>query len=161
MPKPASDRILDTMIALSRCSVDQRILLAGPEGASRSEAWRRRGFRRVATTATCRLPDGRYHVAAVEWRQRSVRALAATLDWLVHFLADTGVVVIWTDAGVAGAPGRRELDAALTRAGFGVDTATRCGNGFAVSARRLTAADADGGLPTARRCVPLRHAVAA
>lgn len=159
MPKASSDRILDTMIALSRCSVDQRILLAGPRGESRSVAWRNRGYRRVATTATCRLPDGRYQVAAIEWRHRSIRALEATLDWLVHFLADTGVVVIWTDAGVSTAPGRRELDAALTRCGFAVDTATRCGDGFAVSARRLTAAA--GGLHIARRCAPLRHTVAA
>jgi hypothetical protein len=47
----------------------------------------RRGYRRVATTATCGLPRGQYDVAFVEWPSHSIAALEATLSWLVHFLS--------------------------------------------------------------------------
>jgi len=131
------------MIELSRCSADQRILLAGANDPCRIVKWRDRGYRRVATTATCSLPDGRYSVAAIEWRHRSITALEATLGWFVHFLSATGVLVIWTDAAISTASGRRELQAALERCGFAIETGTRCGSGFAVSARRVAKA-ADG-----------------
>jgi len=141
MPKTSENRILDTMIELSRCSRDDRIILAGAASSGRIVDWQRRGYRRVATTATCRLPDARYGVACIEWRHRSIKALEATLDWLVHFLSANAVLVIWTDAAISTAPGRRELRGALERFGFAVDTGTRCENGFAISARRRAAAD--------------------
>ena len=49
----------------------------------------RRGYIRVATTANCGLPAGQYDVALVDWRQRSIKALETTLDWLVDFLSPT------------------------------------------------------------------------
>lgn len=153
MPRVSTDPIVDTMIALSRCPLDQRVLFAGATDPGRIKRWRDRGYRRVATTATCSLPDGGYGVAAVEWRHGSIRALAATLDWLVHFLSATGVVVIWTDAATATASGRRELATALERYGLTIETWTRCGGGFVVSARRV-APQADG------VCEPLRHTIA-
>ena len=137
MPKTSVDRILDTMIELSRCSVEQRIILAGSGGSRLLPGWRSRGYCHVVTTATCRLPRGQYTMACVEWRHRSIKALEATLDWLVHFLSATGVLVIWIDPAISTAPGRRELQSAIERFGFRVETGTRCENGFAISARRL------------------------
>jgi hypothetical protein len=138
MPKTSADRILDTMIELSRCSVEQRTILAGANGSDRIPGWRSRGYRRVVTTATCSLPHGQYDVACVEWRHHSVKALEATLDWLVHFLSATGVLVIWIDPTTDTVRGRRELQSAIERFGFCVETGSRCENGFAISARRLT-----------------------
>jgi hypothetical protein len=137
MPKTSVDRILDTMIELSQCSVEQRIILAGAAGSRRIPGWRRRGYCHVVTTATCRLRRGQYNMACVEWRRHSIKALEATLDWLVHFLSATGVLVIWIDAAISTARRRQELQSAIERFGFHVETATRCENGFAVSARRL------------------------
>jgi hypothetical protein len=136
MPKTSVDRILDTMIELSRCTVEQRIILAGAGGSRRIPGWRSRGYCHVATTATCRLRRGQYNMACVEWRHRSIKALEATLDWLVHFLSASGVLVIWIDAAISTAR-RRELWSAIERFGFHVETETRCGSGFACSARRL------------------------
>jgi|SRR5215831_11434305 len=133
MPTGSIARIIDTMIDLAQCSVDHRIILAGSKEPGRIFELRSRGFPGVVTTATCKLSRGRYDVALVEWRQHSINALEATLDWLVHFLAPSGVLVIWIDA----APGHRKLRSAIERLGFHVETGTRCENGFAVSARRL------------------------
>jgi hypothetical protein len=129
------DRIIDTVIALARCSVEHRILLAGSKEPSRIFELRGRGFSRAVTTATCKLSRGQYDVAFVEWRQHSIKALEATLDWLVHFLSPMGVLVIWIDA----APQHRKLRSAIERLGFRVETGIRCKSGFAVAARRLSA----------------------
>ena len=40
---------------------------------------------------------GQYDVALVDWRQHSIRVLETTLDWLVHFLTPSGVLVAWLD----------------------------------------------------------------
>jgi hypothetical protein len=133
MPDGPADSIIDTMIELARCSIDDRILVAGSKEPGRIFELRSRGYR-VVTTATCKPSRGRYDVALVEWRQHSIKALEAMLDWFVHFLAPTGVLVIWIDA----APGHRKLRSAIERLGFRVETGTRCENGFAVSARRLS-----------------------
>jgi hypothetical protein len=134
MPHGSIDRIIDTMIELARCSVDHRIILAGSKEPERIFELRSRGYPRVVTTATCKLSRGQYDVALVEWRQHSIKALETTLDWLVHFLSPTGVLVIWIDT----APGHRKLRSAIERLGFRVETGTRCGSGFAISARRLS-----------------------
>jgi hypothetical protein len=128
-PHGSIDRIIDTMIELARCSSDHRIILAGAKKSGRIFELRHRGYPRIVTTATCKLCRG----GLVEWRQHSIKALEATLDWLVHFLSPTGVLVIWMDI----APGHRELRSAIERLGFRIETRTRCENGFAISARRL------------------------
>jgi hypothetical protein len=132
MPKTSIDQIIETMIALARCSKDHRIILAGSKGPDRIFKLRTRGYVHLATTATCKLPRGQYDVAFVEWRQHSVKALETTLDWLVHFLSRTGVLVIWIDT----APAARKLLSAIERLGFRIELGTRCENGFTISARR-------------------------
>ena len=95
----------------------------------------RRGYNRVATTATCGLPRGQYDVAFVEWQLQSIKALETTLDWLVHFLAPTSVLAIWIDTSESA--DRRKLGSILERLGFRVEAGTRCERGFAIAARRL------------------------
>ncbi len=136
MPKAVTDRILDTMIELARCSREHRVILIGHRDSERIFDWRRRGYHRAVTTATSRLPRGQYDVACIEWRHHSIKALEATLDWFVHFLSPAGVLVLWIDEAIDTAPGRRHLRAAVDRFGFRVEAETRCGNGLAISARR-------------------------
>jgi hypothetical protein len=130
------DRSIDAVIGLAGCSAEDRILLAGVMEPRRIFDWRSRGYHRVATLATCRLPRGQYNVAFVDWRQHSIKALEATLDWLVYFLSRRGVLVIWID-GADMAPRHREVRPMIERLGFCVETARRTGSGFTVSARRL------------------------
>ncbi|HKD25653.1 MAG TPA: hypothetical protein VKC66_07025 [Xanthobacteraceae bacterium] len=133
MPNGSMDGIIEEMLELAGCSLDHRIILAGSTRPDRIFEFRRRGFSRVVTTATCKLFPGQYDVAFVEWQRHSIEALEATLDWLVHFLSPAGILVIWIDT----APGHHKLRLAIERLGFRVDTGTRCKKGFAVSARRL------------------------
>ena len=141
-PKPtvADERIIETMIELGQCSKLDRILVASSNGPHQMFALHRRGYDRVATTATCGLPRGQYAVALVDWHQ-SIKALETTLDWLVHFLATTGVLVIRVDSSER--TGNRKLRSALERLGFQIEVGTRCEDGLAFSARRREVAQTD------------------
>src|SRR5882672_3018193 len=97
-PTISGKRIIATMIELARCSNLHRIILAGSKAPYQMFELHRRGYNRVATTADCGLPRGQYDVALVEWRLPAIKALETTLDWLVHFLGPSSVLVIWIDA---------------------------------------------------------------
>jgi hypothetical protein len=137
IPKP--ERIIEVMIELARCSKRQRILVAGSNARRHFFDLNRRGFSRVATTATCGLPFGQYHAALVECQASSVKALESTLDWLVHFLAPEGVLAAWVAP--CSKADHRKLVSALERLGFQVEAGTRYENGMALSARRCELSD--------------------
>jgi hypothetical protein len=131
---PSSERIIEPMLGLARCSKHHRIIVAGSQRSELMFDLHRRGYGRVATTTTCGLPDGQYDVALVDWRQHSIKALETTLDWLVHFLTPSGVLVAWLDP--QGRAGNRTLRAMLERHGLVVEAGTVHGHGSAVAARR-------------------------
>ncbi len=131
---PANERIIEPMIALARCSKLQRIIVAGAKSAELMFEMHRRGYVRVATTANCGLPAGQYDVALVDWRQRSVKALETTLDWLVEFIGPTGVLVVWVDPQERA--DNRTLRSTLERHGLIVEAGTIREHGSAVSAQR-------------------------
>ena len=122
------------MVKLARCSKRHRIILAGSRSPQRMFELLRNGFVRVATTACCGLPRGQYDVALVEWQLRSLNPLAATLDWLVHFLGAEGVLVVALDTREC--PDHGKVRSMLARLGFRVVAGTRCEHGIAISARR-------------------------
>jgi hypothetical protein len=80
MPRASIDQAIDSLIELAGCSIEHRILLAGTTVRNRIPDWRSRGYHRVATMATSRLPRGQYDAAFVEWRQHSIKALETMLD---------------------------------------------------------------------------------
>jgi hypothetical protein len=131
---PAGDRIVEPMLALARCSKLQRIIVAGSQSAKLMFELHRRGYVRVATTENCGLPAGQYDVALVDWRQRSIKALETTLDWLVDFLSPAGDVVVWVDPQEPA--GNRKLRRALQAHGLTVEAGTIREHGSAVSAHR-------------------------
>src|SRR5262245_26330062 len=130
----AGERIVEPMLALARCSKLQRIIVAGSKSAELMFELHRRGHVRVATTANCGLPAGQYDVALVDWRQRSIKALETTLDWLVDFLSPAGVVVVWVDP--QDPADNRKLRRALEAHGLIVEAGTNREHGCAVSAQR-------------------------
>jgi hypothetical protein len=134
---PAGERPIESMVELARCSRLHRIIVAGAHGPEHMFELHRRGYNRVATTATCGLPRGRYDVALVDWRH-SIKALETTLDWLVHFLAPSAVMVIRIDSPER--TGHRKLESVLQRLGFQIEAGTRCEHGRAIAARRRDAA---------------------
>jgi hypothetical protein len=131
---PAGQRIIEPMLALARCSKLQRIIVAGSQSAKLMFELHRRGHVCVATTANCGLPAGQYDVALVDWRQRSIKALETTLDWLVDFLSPAGLVVVWVDPQEFA--GNRRLRRALEAHGLTVEAGTIRAHGSAVSAHR-------------------------
>ena len=136
-PKTSGEPIVETMTALARCSRFHRIIVAGSKGPHQMFELHRRGYHRVATTATCGLPRGQYDVGFVDWKQNSIKALETTLDWLVHFLASTSVLVIWIDSHER--PDR--LGSIFERLGFRIEAGARCEHGLAISARRVDASE--------------------
>src|SRR5258705_5744142 len=121
-PTISGKRIIATMIELARCSSLHRIIVAGSRSPHQMFELHRKGFNRVATTTDCGLPRGQYDVALVEWRLPSIKALETTLDWLVHFLGQSGVLVIWIDASPGMDP--RELLLATGNFGFRLEAGT-------------------------------------
>ena len=134
---PSGERIIESMIGLARCSKRHRIIVAGSRRSELMFELYRRGYSRVATTTTCGLPDGQFDVALVDWRQHSINALETTLDWLVHFLGPSGVLVAWVDPQERA--GNRKLRAMLETHGFVVEAGTVRDYGSAVAARRCEA----------------------
>jgi hypothetical protein len=134
---PSSERIIEPMIGLARCSKRHRIIVAGSRRSELMFELYRRGYSRVATTTTCGLPDGQFDVTLVDWRQHSISALETTLDWLVHFLGPSGVLVAWVDPQERA--GNRKLRTMLEAHGFVVEAGTVRDYGSAVAARRCEA----------------------
>jgi hypothetical protein len=126
-PTASGERIIETMIELARCSKFHRIIVAGPKSPHLKFELHRRGYNRVATTATCGLPRGQFDVALVDWQLQSLRALETTLDWLVHFLNRSAVLVIRIDS--QDCAGNRPLASMLEGLGFRIEVGTRCERG--------------------------------
>jgi hypothetical protein len=70
----------------------------------------------------------------VDWRGHSIKALETTLDWLVHFLSPTGVLVICVDP--QDRAGNRRLRIVLENHDLLVEAGTISEHGSAISARR-------------------------
>jgi hypothetical protein len=129
------ERIVDVMIQLARATTSHRVIVAGSNHHDMFLELFRRGYSRVTTPKTCRIPCGQFDVALVAWSEHSIKALGATLDWLVHFLSPTGTLVVWV--GSHDPMPNQKLRAVLGRLGFSVESGTWCEGGVAVSARRL------------------------
>lgn len=126
------------LIELARCSKHHRFLVAGSSSTELMVGLHRRGFTRVATTATCGLPQGQYDAGLIDWRTYSIKSLETTLYWLVHFLAPSAVLVILID--VPERTASRKLRSMLERLGFQVEVGTRYARGSIIAARRRDAA---------------------
>ena len=130
---PADQLIIEPLLALAGCSKLQRILILGGRAAEMMFELHRRGYARAATTRRCGQPAAQYDLAFVDWRQRSIRSLDATLSWLRAFLRDAGLMVVWIDPQEPAV--NRRLNSILERNGLVVEAGTVLEHGSAVSAR--------------------------
>ena len=131
----AGDRIIEPMIALAGCSKQHRIIVAGSKSMELMLELHRRGFPYAAATGNCGRSAGQYDVALVDWRRRRLGTLEATLDWLMNFLSDRAVLVVWVDAQKPAV--NQGLRASLEKRGFVVEQGMVHECGCALSARRL------------------------
>jgi hypothetical protein len=134
---PASDRIVEPMIALAGCSKNHRIVVAGAKALEFLLDLQRRGYARAAATANCGRPAGQYDVALVDWRRRTLTSLDGTLDWLLKLLGPAAMLVVWVDQQKPAA--NQQLSRLLEERGFVIEGGTVHECGCAVSARRREA----------------------
>ena len=85
----SSERIMETMIGLTRLSKSNRVIVAGSDAFDFYVTLHLRGFCNVATTATCRFPCGQHEVALIAG-QHSIQALQQLLTRIAAFLKCPG-----------------------------------------------------------------------
>src|ERR1017187_1882677 len=95
------EEVLDTMIGLTRLSNLHRAIVAGSDSLELHLALRRRGFIRVATTATCRIPKGQHAVGLITG-QNSLEAIEAALTKISQFLSASAAVAVLIDSRESG-----------------------------------------------------------
>ena len=134
LPVAKGDKIINPMIVLARCSMQDQIVVAGSKSTELMLELHRRGYAGAASTGNCGRAAGQYDVALVDWRRRTLHALEPTLDWLVNFLSPDGVLVVWVDAQKPAAD--QSLRSSLERRGFLIEQGTVHECGCALSARR-------------------------
>jgi hypothetical protein len=134
-PRSVSDQeqVVDTMIGLTRLTGLHRAIVAGSGSMEFYLALRRRGFLRVATAATCRIPKGQHAVALITGRN-SLQAIEAALVELSPFLSTSASVAVLIDSREIGA-GQR-IREKLEQMGFRIEAGVRCQEGFVLSAVR-------------------------
>jgi hypothetical protein len=127
------EQVVDTMIALTRLSDQHRAIVAGSESMELYLLLRRRGFVRVATTATCRVPK-RQHSIGLLTGEKSLEGIEAALLQLSQFLGASATVAIQIDSrnGEFCLKIRKKLE----QMGFRIEAGVRCQQSLVLSAYR-------------------------
>ena len=95
------EQVADTMINLTRLSNLHRTIVGGSDSLELYLALRRRGFIRVATTATCRIPK-RQHAVGLITGQNSLQAIEAALTQISQFLGPSAAIAVLVDSRESG-----------------------------------------------------------
>jgi hypothetical protein len=127
------EQVVDTMIGLTRLSNLHRAIIAGSDGLELYLALRRRGFIRVATTTTCRIPKGEHAVGLITGRD-SLQAVEAALAQISQFLSTSAAIAILIDSRESGFC--LKIRAKLEQMGFRIEAGVRCQQGLVLSAYR-------------------------
>jgi hypothetical protein len=127
------EQVIDTMIELTRLSSLSRAIVVGNGSLDLYLALRRRGFIRVATTATCRIPKGQHAVGLIIGLN-SLQAIEAALAEISPFLSASAAIAVLIDSREGGFSLR--IRAKLEQMGFRIEAGARCQEGFVLSAVR-------------------------
>ena len=130
---PNREQVIDTMIGLTRLSNLHRTIVAGSDSLELYLALRRRGFIRVATTATCRIPKGQHAVGLITG-QNSLRAIETALAEISQFLSASAAIAVLIDSRESGFC--LKVRARLEQMGFRIEAGVRCQQGLVLSAYR-------------------------
>ena len=128
------EQVVDTMIGLTHLTHLHRAIVAGSGSMEFYLALRRRGFLRVATPQSCRLPKGQHPVGLIVG-QNSLQAIEAAIVELSPFLGTSAAVAVLIDCRQTGAGMR--IRERLEQMGFRIEAGVRCHEGFVLSAIRL------------------------
>jgi hypothetical protein len=127
------EQAVDAMINLTRLSSLHRAIIAGSDSMELYLALRRRGFSRVATTATCRIPRGQHAVGLVSGRN-SLQAIETALTGISQFLSASAAIAVLIDSRESGFS--LMIRNKLEQMGFRIEAGVRCQHGFVLSAYR-------------------------
>jgi hypothetical protein len=127
------EQVVDTMIDLTRLSHLHRAIVAGSGSMDLYLALRRRGFLRVATTSTCRIPK-KQHAVGLITGQMSVQALEAALVQISQFLCTSAAIAVLIDSREGGVC--LKVRTKLEQMGFRIEAGVRCQQGLVLSAYR-------------------------
>jgi hypothetical protein len=127
------EQVVDAMIELTRLSSLHRAIVTGGDSLELYLALRRRGFIRVATTATCRIPKGQHAVGLITG-QHSLQAIEATLTEISQLLNASAAIAVLIDARESGFS--LKVRAKLEEMGFRIEAGARCQEGLVLSAVR-------------------------
>jgi len=94
---------------------------------------RRRGFIRVATTATCRIPK-RQHAVGLITGQNSPGAIEAALAQISQYLSPNAAIAVLINSGESGFC--LKIRNLLEQMGFRIEAGVRCQQGLVLSAYR-------------------------
>jgi hypothetical protein len=127
------EQVVDTMIDLTRLFNLHRAIVAGSDAMELYLALRRRGFIRVATTATCRIPK-RQHAVCLITGQNSLQSIEAALGQISQYLSPSAAIAVLVDSHERGfCLTIRNL---LEQTGFRIEAGVRCQQGLVLSAYR-------------------------
>ena len=127
------EQVVDTMIELTRLSNLHRVIVAGSDSLELYLALRRRGFIRVVTTATCRIPKGQHAVGLITG-QNSLQAIESALAPISPFLSTSATVAVLIDSRESGIC--LKIRTRLEQMGFRIEAGVRCQQGLVLSAYR-------------------------
>ena len=127
------EQVVDTMIDLTRLSNLHRAIVAGSDSLELYLALRRRGFIRVATTATCRIPK-RQHAIGLITGQNPLSAIEAALAEIAPFLSPSAAIAVLVDFRESGVC--LKIRSLLEQMGFRIEAGIRCQQGLVLSATR-------------------------
>jgi hypothetical protein len=126
-------QVIDTMIGLTRLSSLQRAILAGSDRMELYLALRRRGFMRVATSATCRIPRAQHAIGLIAGPD-SPGTIEAALAEISPFLCTNAAAAILIDSRESGCS--LKIRTRLQQMGFQIEAGVRCQQGLVLSAYR-------------------------
>jgi hypothetical protein len=134
-PQSVSNReqVIDTMIGLTRLSHLHRAIIAGNDSLELYLALRRRGFIRVATIATCRIPK-RQHAVGLITGQNSLQAIETALTQISQFLLPSAAIAVLIESRESGFC--LKIRSKLEQMGFRIEAGVRCQQGLVLSAYR-------------------------
>jgi hypothetical protein len=127
------EQVIDTMIELTRLSSQLRAIVVGSDSLELYLALRRRGFARVSTAETCRIPKGQHAVGLITG-QDSLAAIEAALARISPFLCTSAAVAVLIDSRESGFC--LKIRSKLEQMGFRIEAGVRCQQGLVLSAYR-------------------------
>ena|SRR5581483_6377645 len=123
------EQVIDVVMALTRPSPHDSIIVTGSESMHLYLSLRRRGLDQVATPATCRMPRQRHVIGVV-----TGPGLVAALAQISPFLSANSTIAVLIDS--------REAESSMTirrklqQMGFRIEAGVRCQRGFVLFASR-------------------------